>query len=73
MVIQCAVNHRSHLMELVKAFAEVHEERVLAIVTPLDKGRHALKRMGSGDQIPRIASLVSKLCGKALHVSDALQ
>ena len=60
-------------MELVKAFAEMHKERILAIVAPLDKGRHALKRMGSGDQIPRIASLISELCGKALHVSDTLQ
>ena len=72
-VIQGVVNHRSHLMQLVKAFAEMHKERVLAIVTPLDKGRHALKRMGSGDQISRIASLISELCGEALHVSDTLQ
>ena len=62
-----------HLIELVEAFTEVHEQRVLTVATPLHQSRHAFEGVSRRHEIACIASLIRQLGGQTFHVPNTLQ
>ena len=72
-IVERILNGLHHFAELVQTFTEVHQQRVLAVLAPLNEARHAFKRMGRGHQVACVAALVSQLGGEPLHVPYALE
>ena len=62
-----------HLVQLLKPLAQVHQEGVLTVFAPLCDGRHSFQCVGRGDQITRIAALISQLGCQSFHVSNPFE
>ena len=73
LLIQSVADGFHHLVELLEPLAQVHQERVLTVFAPLCDGRHSFQCVGRGDQITRIAALISQLGCQSFHVSNPFE